>query len=65
MAEKTVKDTGQYPVEKLQKELQIPDALHAGTCVQMGWIQGKEISRKEYIAALERFKGAAGRRRNA
>lgn len=54
------------PIEQLQLELKIPTAIHAGACTQMGWRCGKEIEKKEYIAAIEKFKGkAAGRSKNA
>lgn len=65
MAEKTVRDTEKYPVDLLRKELQVPDAVHAGTCIREGWNRGKEVTRKEYSTAVERFRGAAGRKGHA
>ena len=55
-----------YPVEQVKDRLQVPDAVHMGTCIQMGWSRGKEVTVKEYEAAVKKFKGtAAGRKKNA
>lgn len=69
MAEKgtgAVKKAEYYPVEKLRDEMKVPDAVHKGTCIQMGWSRGKETTKKEYEAAVDQFKKAAtGRRGHA
>lgn len=67
MAEKgNVKETELYPVEQLQKQFQVSDAVHKGVCCWMSWNRGKEVTKKEYAAAVKVFsKGAAGRRENA
>ena len=63
---KAVEDLERHPVEQMQKMLGVPPALHTGTCIQMGWCRGKEVTRKEYSAAVEKFKkSAAGRRGHA
>lgn len=55
-----------FPVEKLQMELQVKKEVHAGTCMRMGWMTGKEVTKEEYAAAVKKFReGAAGRRSNA
>lgn len=58
-------DLERHPVEKLQAETEIPDAVHAGTCLQMGWSRGKEVTREEYLQAVKKFKDSAGRSRHA
>lgn len=69
MAEKkpeTAKEVNKYPVEKIQAEMKVSDAVHIGVCIQMGWHKGKEVSEDEYKAAVKQFKSsAAGRRKNA
>lgn len=69
MAEKkteTAKGANKYPVEKLQVEMRVTNAVHTGICIQMGWHKGKEVSKEEYTAAIKQFKSsAAGRRKNA
>lgn len=62
----TVKEAERYPIEQLQVEEQVSDAIHSGTCSQMGWCRGKEVTKKEYMAAVATFKGSvAGRRSHA
>lgn len=69
MAEKgtgTAKAAERYTTEQLKQQMGIGDAVHSGTCARMNWCRGKEITEKEYTAAVEKFKAAAaGRRRNA
>lgn len=69
MAEKgtgTAKASERYTIEKLKLRLGIEDSIHSGTCMKMNWCKGKEITEKEYTAAVEKFKAsAAGRRGNA
>ncbi len=67
MAEKgNVKEAELYPVERLQVQMQVPDAVHKGVCCRMSWNRGKEVTKKEYAAAVKVFsEGTAGRRGHA
>lgn len=58
-------DLKKHPVEKLRAEAEIPNAVHAGTCLQMGWSRGKEVTREEYLQAVKKFKDSAGRSKHA
>lgn len=63
---RTAKDLERFPVELMQGKMGLPEAVHAGTCIQMGWCKGKEVTCKEYLAAVEEFRSsAAGRRGHA
>lgn len=54
-----------YPIEELQKQLHIAEAVHTGACIRMGWSRGKQVTKMEYASAVESFRTAAGRRSNA
>lgn len=63
---KSLADVEKYPVEQLQAQTGMSDAVHAGICIKMGWSSGKEITEKEYLQAAEAFRAAgAGRSRHA
>lgn len=54
------------PIERLQEQLQVPDAVHTGTCIKMGWSRGKQVTKADYAAAVETFqRAAAGRSKDA
>lgn len=62
----TAKSLERFPVEQMKGKVDVPEAVHTGTCIQMGWRRGKEVTCKEYLAAVEGFKSsAAGRRGHA
>ena len=59
-------DMGLHPLEQMRDEMKVSEAVHAGTCIMMGWRRGKKVARKEYAAAVGKFKrSAAGRGKDA
>lgn len=66
MAGKTNTNTAMYPIERLQIQLRVPDAVHTGACIKMGWSRGKQVTKTDYAAAVESFREAvAGRSKDA
>ena len=64
MAGKT--NTAMYPIERLQVQLQVPEAAHTGACIKMGWSRGQQVTKADYAAAVESFRVAvAGRSKDA
>ena len=62
----TVGTPESHTIERLRVSEGVPESVHAGACLRMGWRRGKEVTRQEYLQAVEKFKGSgAGRRRHA
>lgn len=55
-----------YPIEELQRQLHVEEAVHTGACIRMRWSRGKQVTKTDYASAVENFRtAAAGRRSNA
>ncbi len=52
-----------HPVEELRRRCKVSEADHAGACIKMGWKPRKEVTQKEYTAAVEAFRRCAVGRR--
>lgn len=49
-------------IERLKVQLQVPDEVHAGTCIKMGWCKGKQVTEAEYATAVKAFRTASAER---
>lgn len=70
MAEKTEKKSAEkpgeirMPIEDLKRKLGVKDIVFAGVKALNGWHPGKQVTEKEFTAAVQRFVyGAADGRR--